>query len=374
MKKKILFFITNLAHGGAERVLVNLVNNMDFEKFDITVLTIFDTGVNKKYLSDKIKYKSIFPWTFHGIKYITKFLPRRLLHFVFIRDKYDYEIAYLEGPPAKIISGCPHSNTKKLSWIHIELNTNKAFTEGFFNMRDAINSYEKFDKIVCVSKTVKQQFSSISGINKDLLVKYNTNETLKIKKLAKELVDDINFNQNVPIICSVAKIENSKGYDRLINVHKRLLNDNLNHIIYIIGIGKEREKLETRVKELGIDESFKFIGFRENPYKYMANSDIYVCSSRREGISTAVTEALILGKPVVSTNCSGAYELLGDNNEYGIVVDNNEEGIYRGLKLLLQDKEVLKNYHEKAKERGKYFSTEKTVTEIEKLLLEELNG
>ena len=370
MKKKVLFLITNLAHGGAERVLVNLVNNMDLEKFDITVLTIFDSGVNKKFLSNKIKYRFIFPRTFHGIKYITKFLPRRLLHFMFVKEKYDYEIAYLEGPPAKIISGCPNSNTKKLSWIHIELNTNKAFTEGFFNAKDAVNSYKKFDKIVCVSKTVRQQFSFISRINKNLLVKYNTNETSRIKKLAKEMVDDINFNKNIPIICSVAKIENSKGYDRLINVHKKILNEGLKHNIYIIGIGKEKEKLEARVKELGIDKSFKFIGFRENPYKYMANSDIYVCSSRREGFSTAVTEALILGKPVVSTNCSGAHELLGDNNEFGIVVENSEEGIYQGLKIMLQDKEVLKKYCEKANERGKYFSTEKTVLEIENMLLD----
>lgn len=63
--------------------------------------------------------------------------------------------------------------------------------------------------------------------------------------------------------------------------------------------------------ENNLTDTFTFLGYRDNPYKYVKKADLYVCSSRREGFSTAVTEALIVGTPVVSTNCSGAYELLG---------------------------------------------------------------
>lgn len=365
--KKVLFFITNLAHGGAERVLVNLVNNLDKSKYDVTVRTIFDEGVNKQYLSSDVHYSSVFPKTFHGIKYITKFIAAPLLHKLFIRDKYDVEIAYLEGPPAKIISGAG-KNIKKLAWVHIELLTQKAFTEGFLNVKEAVKCYKSFNKIVCVSNSVKEAFENISDIHENIEVKYNTNESEKIKKLAQEEVTDVEFNTDEINICSVAKIEYSKGYDRLIDIHEKLMHEGLNHHIYVLGIGSEKDKLEKILRQKGLSKSFSFLGFKENPYKYVAKCDLYVCSSRREGFSTAVTEALILGVPCVSTNCSGAYELLGNNNEYGIVTDNNTESLYRGIKKCLSDKKIIDYYSQKAKIRGKTFDTRSTVKEIEKIL------
>ena len=93
-----------------------------------------------------------------------------------------------------------------------------------------------------------------------------------------------------------------------------------------------------------------------------------MCSSRREGFSTAVTEALIVGTPVVSTNCSGAYELLGDNNEYGIVTENDEDALYDGIKKMLTEENLLQHYKEQAIVRGRRFSTEKTVKAVEDML------
>ena len=107
------------------------------------------------------------------------------------------------------------------------------------------------------------------------------------------------------------------------------------------------------------------MGFHQNPYKYVARCDLYVCSSHREGFSTAVTEALVVGTPVVSTNCSGAKELLGDDNEYGIVVENSEEGIYQGMKQMLSNPEMLAYYKKQAKLRGSFFSRTETVRAVE---------
>lgn len=367
MKKKVLFLITNLAHGGAERVLVNLANNLDKKEFDVTVQTIFDEGINKQYLSPDVHYTATFPKTFHGIKYITAALPAKLLHRLFIKGAYDAEIAYLEGPPAKIISGCGNPNTKKAAWIHIELKTTDALTEGFRNKADAIKSYCAFDRIICVSQTVKECFSKISGITEKIEVKYNTNETEQIREKAMESVDDFCFDDMVTV-CSVAKIEDSKGYDRLLEAHKRLLDEGFRHRIIILGIGSQVDALNKRAKELGVQDTFKLLGFRENPYKYVSKADLYVCPSRREGFSTAVTEALIVGTPVVSTDCSGAKELLGENNEYGIVVENSTEGIYQGMKQMLSDPSLLAHYQEQAKLRGSFFSREKTVKAVEEML------
>ena len=138
--------------------------------------------------------------------------------------------------------------------------------------------------------------------------------------------------------------------------------------MYILGLGEEKEKYEKIIDDNGLTDTFKFLGFRDNPYKYVKNADLYVCSSRREGFSTAVTEALVLGKPVVSTNCSGAYEMLGENNEYGIVTENNEDALYEGIKKMLTTPGMIEDYAERAKERGKEFSTEKTVMAVEEML------
>lgn len=100
----------------------------------------------------------------------------------------------------------------------------------------------------------------------------------------------------------------------------------------------------------------------------MKKCDLFVCASLAEGFSTAVTEALIVGTPVVSTNCSGAYELLGENNEYGIVTENNEDALYEGIEKILTEENLLQHYKEQARVRGQRFSTEKTVKAVENML------
>lgn len=368
--KKILFLIPTLGHGGAEKVLVNLVNNMDKEKFDITVQTLFDEGVNKQYLNSDIRYESFMKHAFRGNSRIMALLPAGLLHRHIVKERYDVIVSYLEGPTTHIISGCPHVDTKRVAWIHTGFNNARLFKRGFITKNKAIRAYKNIDCIICVSESVKNLFEIIAGTRFDNIgVLYNTNETDAIKELAHEPVTDITFNNNTVNVFSVGKLMHLKGYDRLAHVHKRLLDEGLNHRIYILGEGEKRGELEKYITDNHLEESFVLLGFKENPYRYMAVADMYVCSSRREGFSTAVTEALILGKPVVSTCCSGAYELLGNNNEYGIVTDNTEDGIYEGMKTMLNDDVLRREYAVKAAERGKAFSTEKTVKAVEEMLL-----
>lgn len=366
--KKILFFIPNLMHGGAEKVLVNLVNNLDRDKYNITLQTIFDVGVNKQYLKEDINYKYVFKKLFRGSTTIFKLFSPEFLYRYLIKDEYDIVISYLEGPTARIISGCPY-DSKKISWIHIEMNDEGEFAVGFRNSEEAKKCYGKFDEIICVSNTVKQIFLEASGLKEyNVEVLYNTNETEKIVEKSKEEVDDVVFDENIVNICSVGKITRTKGYDRLARVHKKLMEEGLNHHIYILGIGEEKDKINKYLEENNLQDTYTFLGFRDNPYKYMAKCDLFVCSSLREGFSTAVTESLLVGTPVISTLCSGAQELLGYNNEYGLVVENSEEGIYKGLKELLIDNNQLTYYTKKCKERASLFSKQKTVSMVESML------
>ena len=371
MKKKILFLIPNLKHGGAEKVLVNLVNNLNKEKYDITVQTLFDIGVHKKSLLSHIKYRSFLPFEFRGNSFLFKLFKPQFWWNLIVKENYDYAISYLEGPTSRILSGCTDKNTKKIAWLHIELNTPTLASQGFRSIEEAKTAYNSFDKVIAVSNNVRDCFLNQIELNRDIEILYNTNETEQILEKSLLPIDNNSFiKDQIPNICSVAKLMKTKGFDRLLNVHRRLLDEKLYHRIYILGIGEEKTFLEKQIGKYSLQDTFILLGFDENPYKYVANCDLYVCSSRREGFSTAVTESLVVGTPVVSTNCSGAKELLGENNEYGIVVENSEEGIYEGMKKILSDKELLLHYRTQAKLRGSYFSKEKTVTAIEDMLSE----
>lgn len=370
-KKRILFLISNLGYGGAEKVLVNLVNNMDKGTFDVTVQTLFDTGVNRKYIKSDVHYIPGLKHEFLGNSHLIRCLPAKWLYKFYIKDGYDIVVAFLEGNATKVLSGCSNPNTKKVAWVHIEMSSIR--TE-FKSKEEAVKEYDKFDKIVYVAQTVKEAFEKASKPFTQGCVLYNVNETDKIIKKSQEPFDDVIFNKNEINVISVAKIMQTKGFDRLAKVHKRLLDEGLKHHIYILGVGEEQKKIEQYLKENGLQDTFTFLGYRDNPYKYVKAADLYVCSSRREGFSTAVTEALIVGTPVVSTCCSGAYELLGENNEYGIVMDNSEEGIYEGMKKMLSDEKLRKYYSKMAELRGKEFSTEKTVAAVEEMFVGLFDG
>lgn len=366
-KKRILFLIPSLGGGGAERVLVNLVNNMDREKYDITVQALFGVGINRQLLKQHIAYIPGFSWQFPGNTKLMKLLRPQTLYRLLIRKKYDVIVSYLEGPTARIVSGCPDPDTKLVCWIHVEQHTREIAAYSFRSYEEAQACYGHFHQIVYVAESVKKDFESIITLLKPGVVLYNTNETDKIVHMGAEEVTDLSLPDEINVF-SVGRLRPEKGYDRLIKVHRALLDQGLRHHIYILGEGDERENLQHLIAENQVQDTFHLLGFLENPYKYVAKADLFVCSSRREGFSTAVTEALILGIPVVSTLCSGAEELLGAENEYGIVTENSEEGIYEGMRKILADPALLAHYREKARERGPFFSKEASVRAVEEML------
>ena len=369
MKKKVLFLIRDLGHGGAEKVLVNLVNHMDRAKFDITVMTLFDEGVNKKFLAPHIKYKTCFKKSFPANSHFLKLFSPELLHTIFIKDEYDIEIAYLEGPSARVISGCKNNKTKLVSWIHIEFESIKAAAGAFRSKREAERCYNSFDKIIGVSRKVISDFTDKLNISTKTNVLYNTNNTSDILTKSKESTElkfsDSNFNW-----CGVGRLIPHKKFDRLLRIQKKLLESYPNTHLYILGTGSHENELKQLCIENNIEHSVTFLGYQENPYKFVAKCDLFACASLKEGFSTAATEALIVGTPVCTVEVAGMKEMLGENNEYGIVTENNEDALYQGIKSLLDNPKLLKHYKEKAIERGKFFSTERTVNAVEDMLEE----
>ncbi len=361
--------IPTLDHGGAEKVLVNLVNNMDKNKFDITVLTLFGGGVNRQFLKPDIKDKYIFKKQFPGNTKLFNLFSPQILFKHFIKDHYDIIVSYLEGPTARIVSGCCDSDTKLVSWIHVQQENKSIAASAFRNYNEAKYCYEKFDRTVCVSEYVKSNFIDNFNFKNDIEVLYNTNETDLIISLSNEEVKNLNHLDGIKTLIAVGTLKKSKGFDKIIRVHKRLLDSGIENKIIILGTGSEENNLKQLIYELNVEKSSTLLGYDTNPYKYIKNSDLFVCASTAEGFSTAATEALIVGTPVCTVDVSGMKEMLGENNEYGIVTENNEDALYEGIKTMLITPNMLEYYSKKALERGKRFSTEKTVKSVEDMLL-----
>lgn len=368
---KILFLIPNLGHGGAEKVLVNLVNNLDKTKFNVTIMALYDdNGVNKTFLSSDVTYRFCFRKSFLGVGHVLKLFSPEFLYKKLIRDDYDIVVSFLEGQTARIVSGCNNRRSKKICWIHRTMKAKKDASLLFCNYEEALDCYSKFDKIIFVSQDVQLAFMNIFPLRGKGVVCFNTNQTDKIIEMSKEEISNIEvFREDEFRICAMGSLIPVKGFERLLEIHKKLYDMGNKIHTYILGEGKGKSKLVNLIQKYNIQDTVTLLGYQENPYCYMKQCDIFVCSSYSEGFSTAVTEALVLGIPVVTTNVSGMQELLGSNNEYGIITENATKELMHGIQRMMESSKLLNQYKRKASERGRDFQKENTVKVVEDMLL-----
>ena len=190
---------------------------------------------------------------------------------------------------------------------------------------------------------------------------YNPINNQEIRRRAKEPTDFI-FPDDTFNIVAVGRLSRVKGFERLIRACVKL-KQRFNIRLYIIG-GGEEARLLTLIKENQADSYISLLGYQENPYSLVSQASLFVCSSYREGYSTSVIESLVLGVPVVTTLCSGMEEILGNDNQYGMIVENSENGIYQGISQMLSETDTHEYYRDKASERGAEFSLEKGVAAV----------
>lgn len=367
---KILFYIDSLTGGGAEKVLRTLVNNLDQQVFDITVQTTEKTDPGA-FLVPGIRYKSINHCkTRLGKKlmdcWIRLCAEGKLLYPLYIRGDYDIEVAYLECAPTKFLAASTNRRALKLAWVHCDLEKK----EGMVASREKLLAqYTAYDRIVCVSENVRDSFIRLFGMADRALVLHNVNDEDDIRQKAVSFIPEKHSGTGM---VAVGRLARQKGFDRLLSACALLKQDGYDFRLQILGEGPERIALEQQIREEDLDSYVELLGFQKNPYPYLDHADLVVCSSRYEGLSTVVTEALILGKAVVTTPCTGMRELLGDS-EFGLIADDSAEGIYRGLKAMLDDPKKRESYAQAAKKRGMDFSKAKVLEQTQRFFQEQLH-
>ena len=380
MMKKILFILPSLCVGGMEKVQVNIANALAERGYDITVMTLSPENDLKAELSDKVHYVYK-PYKSHPIMRRIPYIRHKFyddgmwetrasaekLHKYYVgNEKYDVEIGFFRGLPIKIISGSTNENAVKLAWVHTDFRKATGYKNNFKNIKAVYNAYSAFDKVVCVSNEAQEGFKSVIGDTENLATIYNL---IPIKQITvqAEKEPEIKIRKSKFHLVLVGRLlDSAKGQVRLVKVVCRLYKEGYDLSLTLVGGGVDERKIKDEISNNAAENYIFMTGSQSNPYPYIKNSDLLVCASYFEGYNLTVAEALILGTPVLSTNCTGPNEIL-ESGKYGMIVENSEDGLYSGIKDLLDNPEKMQYYKRKARERLDFFDEEKITNKIEEL-------
>ena len=251
------------------------------------------------------------------------------------------EIAFLEGPITRLFS-VKNKNVKKIAWIHNDIT--KVFGRGIkAKVKKFLDkkTYSEYNLLVFVSRDNLKKFNKqykdirnkyLEPIKKEVIYNYINKE--KIIKKAKEK-PEIEFENNSINFVTVARLVEQKGIDRLIKIHKKLIESGLKHHFYIIGDGPEKEKLQKLINEYKIVDTFFLLGKKENPYPYIKNADYFCLLSRFEGYGMVLEEAKILNKEIIITDTAAREAVKKYKNS--MILENTEFGIFNGLEKVIKE-------------------------------------
>ena len=367
--KKILFVIDSLHCAGAEKSLTTLLSLLDYSKYDVD-LQLFGYGgaleelvpkeVNILKPMEYIKFSSLSTKNavIKSLKNMNfKMLSSRLKFSLAIRKnnysnaqkarvywqkvsnviennnkEYDIAISYAQGVPTFYVAEKVCAK-KKLAWVNVSYkleDEDRAFQEQF---------YDKYNKIVAVSDSAKNVFlETFPKYTDKLEIIYDINDADFIKKMSDQ-GQSYNDNYTGLRILTIGRLANQKGYDIALEACKILKEKGIEFKWYSLGIGPLKEEIEKYINENNLENNFKLLGVKSNPYPFIRDCDIYVQTSRFEGFGIAIAEARMLNKPVVTTRFDAVYNQMKDRKN-GLVVDMNSQGIVNGILELINNKEL----------------------------------
>lgn len=368
---RLLFLIESLAGGGAEKVLADMVRGLDRDRFDVTVQTIVDCGLYRDDVRRHVHYRTIVNgkgWLYR-LKYalIYRLLPDRFIYNRWIGKDYDIEVAFTEGLPTRLLAAAPEDGVRRVAWVHVDLEA-RPWTQGqvFHSLDEEKRAYARFCKVVHVSQTVREAFERRFGAHPGSVVLHNPVRQDRVRRLAAAGEGDVPPKRHFRLV-SVGRFEEQKGFDRLLRALARARDRGWEAELILLGEGSQRTALEAQAAQLGIADLVRMPGFRGNPFPWVASADLFVCSSRSEGMSTVVTEAMILGVPVLATECSGIREQLGDG-AYGLIVPNDDDALAGGVADFLSGCESCAAWRERSARGGREVAYDRSLQRVQTML------
>lgn len=373
-KTKVLFLIPSLAGGGAERTLINILKNIDYLLFDVHLVVVDYNGIYCKEVPKQVKVLPLFSNT--KLVRVLSLIQKRMGFNKFIVNRflkktdssYDTAISFLDSNFTDLLFEIPNVN-KKITWVHSSYKTNQNFYK-FYKKESYRNKlltyrYAKLDAIVFVSDDAKNEFEEIFGAFKNMPVIYNFMDEKNIHLKADSF--EVQKEANIIKFISVGSLFPVKGYDLLILAASKLKEIDVKFKIDIYGQGFLKEELSNLIKTHKLENFVKLKGFVPNPYPYMKNADVFIMSSKSEAMPMALCEAMILGKPVLVTNCSGCREVV-NYGDFGVMSNNNIEDLAANMLKLIKDKASIENLSLKSLERAVLFSDKKIMGQVKLIM------
>lgn len=367
---KFLFIDGQLNGGGAERVLIDILHNFDYEHNEITLLQVNGGGALVDEVPSAVRVIAAWPGYTRGYsvayrcsQWIAWDYPLRCQLLKVLKEQhFDVAISFLEGMPLKMHALIPEVADRNYSWVHCDLDTFR-YEESQFRKGEEMAAYNSMDAVVCVAKDTGKAFlRRFPTCKTPVKVIYNPINCSKIIRMSEAPLS-ISKNQNQFAISVVGRLTPQKKLDRVIRLARRIKDENLRIKIQIIGDGPLRAELQMMSNNLDVFETVEFIGFQRNPFPYVKNSDMLLSTSGYEGFSLVICEAMALGIPVVSTKTAGPIEII-DNDKFGLLCDHDDESIYQAVRKMYDDEKLRFHYAEVGLQRVLDFSVSNTLNEI----------
>jgi len=320
--KKVLIILNDLGGGGAERVFVNIANNFVSAGIETEMLVGTKEGVYLEILNPKISVHDLSATNFLQYKKkLPAFLKNKTYTHIFTTRDYTSAATIMAKRKLKL-------QVSVIATLHYNLyNSLKTLSRSYGILLKYLNKgyIAKANRIVAVSNGVAEGFRKVVGAEncRHLQVIYNPVFDDDIYEKARESVREGFFLNGRTTLISVGRIDENKNHSLLIDAFVLASQKNSNLQLLILGTGSYEGEIRKKISSLHLQDKVHLLGFQQNPFAYMAKSDLLVLSSLSEGLPTVLIEALALGVNVVSTDCpSGPDEIL-EQGKYGWLAGNN---------------------------------------------------
>ncbi len=371
MKKKLLFVIDSLPCAGAEKSLITLLSQLDYEQYEVD-LQLFAYGWTLDELVPKeVNFLPPLSYTNYSkqslkqmilnCRNLTQFkmIVARLRYSLFIRKGhltnaqmarlywqsigsvieknekvYDVAISYAQGTPTFYVADKTRA-AKKYAWVNV------SYTLGEEDRLFQEKYYQAYERIVAVSESAEEIFLESFPMFKDrMTIIYDINDYQMIKRMS-ELEPE--FKLDVPHLklLTIGRLDHQKGYDIALEAARLLKERGILFTWYVLGKGGLYDEIKQTIQKYGLEKEFILLGITANPYPMIKQCDIYVQTSKFEGYGLAIAEARMLNKPVVTTKFDAVFnQMVHEKN--GLVTTMDGVGVADGIERLLKEPDL---YH-----------------------------
>ena len=373
---KVLVLHGHLSMGGEERVLLNVLKNLVELKYDVDLLITWNHGENNLFENEnpeKVNYEFLFE-NYDGKSKIIKEIFRLRAKSSYLKKvekivkerKYDIVIDYssnlLKYKDLDI-------KVPVFAWIHFSLTFGEKLSGE--KVEKYKKQYKKYDKILAICDTMKDEFVEILGMDKNKVeLVYNPINLEIIKKKAENTNLKYKNYLNDDYFLQVSRLTQQKQPEHLVDIYHKLKQRGIKEKLYFIGNGEKIELIKQKIKEYKLENDVILLGQIENPYPFFKNAKLFVHTAKYEGLPTVLLESLAFGTPVVSYDCpTGPKDILGKNSEYGelISLNNKDEFVEKVYELMNNDKKY-ENYKKMSLIRANDFSMESNKIKLKELI------